>query len=110
MEAAARGAHEAGGFTVGILPGLRAGDANEFIDLPIPTGMAEARNVVNVRTGDAVVALPGSHGTLSEIAHAIKMGLPVVAVSSWESVKGVIAADTPEEAVERAFALVRRPR
>jgi len=110
MEAAARGARDAGGLTVGILPGVRADDANEFIDLPIPTGLGEARNLVNVRAADAVVALPGGHGTLSEIALALKAGIPVVAVSSWNTVDDVLVVESPEEAAERAFALARRPR
>ncbi len=107
MEAAARGAREAGGLTVGILPGTRADDANPYIEVPIPTGMGEARNVINVRAADAVIAVAGSHGTLSEIALAIKMGIPVVAVSAWTELTNVVHAGSPDEAVATAFELAR---
>ena len=105
MEAAARGAKAGGGTTVGILPGVDADDANAFIDIPIPTGMGEARNVINVGAADAVIAVRGSHGTLSEIAHAVKMGIPVVAVASWNEIDEIVHVDSPEEAVARAFEL-----
>ena len=77
MEAAARGATDAGGLTVGVLPGTAAGAANEWIQLPIPTGMGEARNALVVRAAEAVVAVGGEWGTLSEIALAKKMGIEV---------------------------------
>jgi uncharacterized protein (TIGR00725 family) len=105
MEAAARGAKQSGGLTVGILPGERAGDANAFIDVPIATGLGEARNVVNVRAADAVVAVAGRYGTHSEIALALGMGIPVVALDSWTEIDGVIQAGSPEQAVEMAFEL-----
>jgi len=108
MEAAARGAKSAGGTTVGILPGVDPDDANAFIDIPIPTGMGEARNVINVRAADAVVAVAGSHGTLSEIAHAVKMGIPVVAVASWGEINEIEHVDSPEKAVARAFDLAAK--
>ena len=108
MEAAARGATSGGGTTVGILPGVDADDANPFIDIPIPTGMGEARNVINVRAADVVVAVRGRHGTLSEIAHAVKMGIPVVAVASWSEIDEIEHVDSPEEAVARAFDLAAR--
>jgi uncharacterized protein (TIGR00725 family) len=103
MEAASRGAKSVGGTTVGILPGQRAEDANEHVDIPIATGMGEARNVVNVRCADAVIAVDGGYGTLSEIALALKMGIPVVALSSWAVTADVLEADSPESAVEKAF-------
>jgi uncharacterized protein (TIGR00725 family) len=84
MEAAARGAKQAGGLTVGILPGTEAGQANPFIDVPIVTGMGEARNAIVVRCADAVIAMAGSYGTLSEIALALKMGVPVVGLGTWQ--------------------------
>lgn len=108
MEAAARGAKSAGGTTVGILPGVDPDDANAFIDIPIPTGMGEARNVINVRAADTVVAVAGSHGTLSEIAHAVKMGIPVVAVASWGEINEIEHVDSPEKAVARAFDLAAK--
>ena len=103
MEAASRGAHLAGGVTVGILPGPRADTANEYVRIPIVTDMGQARNVINVLSGDAVVALPGQEGTLSEIATALKSGIPIVALGAWGDVAGVMPAATPEEAVRLAF-------
>jgi len=105
MEAASRGASEAGGLTVGILPGPDASAANAFVEIPIPTGMGEARNVVNVRAGDVVIALPGSYGTLSEIAFAVGAGIPVVAVPPVPPGVEVVEAATAEEAVAVAFEL-----
>ena len=110
MEAASRGAKGAGGTTVGILPGRDTTDANPFIDIPIATGMGEARNVINVRTADAVVAVKGLYGTLSEIAVALRLGVPVVAVDAWRDVEGVVHADGPEEAVQKAFELAEAER
>mgnify|MGYP001050231464 CR=1 FL=1 len=106
MKAAARGARSAGGTTVGILPGKDADDANAYIDIPIATGMGEARNVLNVRAGDAVVALKGSHGTLSEVALALKMGVPVVVLDDTMALPGTVRAESPEDAVARALQLI----
>ena len=105
MEAAARGAKSAGGLTIGILPGDRADDANPHIDIPIATDMGHARNVVNVRAADAVVGVGGSYGTVSEIALALKMGIPVVALSPPLNSDDIVEADSPETAVEKAFEL-----
>ncbi len=109
MEAAARGASEAGGLTVGILPGSKASDANSFITVPVVTGMGHARNVILVRSSEAIIALPGSHGTLSEIAIALKMWKPVVGIGAWGDLPGVHGAKDPEDAVEQAFSFVNRP-
>jgi uncharacterized protein (TIGR00725 family) len=100
MEAASRGVKEAGGLTVGILPG-DLGDGNPFLDVIIATGMAHARNAIIVRSCDAVIALPGGYGTLSEIALALKLGRRVISFQSWD-VPGTIHANTAEEAVEKA--------
>jgi uncharacterized protein (TIGR00725 family) len=108
MEAAARGAREAGGLTVGILPGPSADQANDYIEIPIPTDMGHARNVINVRAADAVIGVGGSHGTVSEIALAAKMGIPVFALSPPFAGDGIVEVDSPEEAVELAFAAVGR--
>ncbi|MGH2417213.1 MAG: TIGR00725 family protein, partial [Candidatus Limnocylindria bacterium] len=83
MRAASRGARNAGGTTVGILPGTDASDANEFVTVPIATGLGVVRNLVVVTSADAVVAVGGRHGTLSEIGLALRMGRHVVALSSW---------------------------
>jgi len=84
MAAASQGAREAGGFVVGILPGEDPGAANEFVDLAVPTGMGEGRNLLIVRMADVVVAVGGSWGTLSEIALARRRHTPVVSVTGWQ--------------------------
>lgn len=105
MAAACRGAKSAGGLTIGILPGVDAGDANPWVDVPIVTGLGEARNAVVVRSADAVIAVGGAYGTLSEIAFALKWGKRVVGLGTWEMARGgapdrgIIRAETPEEAV-----------
>lgn len=108
MEAACRGASEAGGATVGILPGTERSAANPYVDLAIPTGLGEARNALVVRSADAVVAVGGGYGTLSEIALGLKAGKPVVGLGSWE-IDGLTAAGTPEEAVAAALAALGEP-
>lgn len=105
MEAACRGAAEAGGLTVGILPGNSAADANPYVTLAIPTGMGPARNVIIVRSAAALVAVDGGPGTLSEIAHALQLGVPVVSLGSWDVSTEVEQTDSPEAAVARALEL-----
>ncbi len=83
MEAACRGAREAGGLTIGILPGPFRGDANPYVDVTIATDMGQARNAIIVRTADSVIAVGGEYGTLTEMAMALKMGKRVVALNSW---------------------------
>ena len=97
MEAVCRGAKEAGGLTVGILPDEKA-SANGFVDIAIATGMGHARNAIIVKSADAVIALPGEHGTLSEIALALKMGKRVISLSNWD-VPGALKAQSSEEAI-----------
>jgi hypothetical protein len=114
MEAACRGAKSAGGTTIGILPGLDRRAANPYVDIAIVTGMDQARNLVVVRTGQAVVAVRGGYGTLSEIAHALKAGIPVVGLGTWELGKpgdrfdAIHRAGTPEDAARLAVALAQR--
>jgi uncharacterized protein (TIGR00725 family) len=105
MAAACRGAESAGGLTVGILPGADREAANEWVRVAIPTGLGEMRNALVVRAADAVVAVGGAYGTLSEIALALKTGVAVVGLGSWE-IDGVRRAETPAEAV--GIALGRR--
>ena len=112
MEAACRGAKIGGGLTVGILPGTSRDDANPYVDIPIVTGMREARNVIVVSSGQSVIAVSGSFGTLSEIAHALKLGIPVVGLSSWrlskegwDELRGIVPAADPADAVDKALAL-----
>lgn len=108
MTAAARGAAEVGGVTVGILPSYDAATANEAITITIATGLGHARNMLVVASGDAVIALPGSYGTLSEIALALVLGKPVISVNAWADVRGVQATDSPAAAVALAFAAAHR--
>ncbi len=111
MEAAARGAALEGGTVVGILPTPDAEDANPYVTIPIATGMGEGRNVLVARTADAVVAVGGSYGTLSEIAFALKLDVPVVGFRTWTLQRAGLGfdpihrADTPLEAVETAWAM-----
>ncbi|MCS6843042.1 MAG: TIGR00725 family protein [Caldilineales bacterium] len=111
MAAASRGAAEAGGLTVGILPGDEASQANPWVRLPIVTGLGEARNAVLMRTAQAVIAIGGEYGTLSEIAFALKFRRPVVGLHTWYGVDKdgvplpIHRADTPAEAVALALRL-----
>lgn len=98
MEAASKGAREAGATTLGILPGADRGQANDWVAVAVPTGMGEARNALVVRAADAVVAVGGAWGTLSEIALARKTGTPVVGIESWD-LEGVERLETAAEAV-----------
>jgi uncharacterized protein (TIGR00725 family) len=102
MEAACRGAKQAGGTTVGLLPGESRSDANRFVDVAIPTGLGEARNALVVRASDVVVAVGGGYGTLSEIALALRAGKRVVGLGTWE-IDGVVVADGPAAAVAEAL-------
>jgi uncharacterized protein (TIGR00725 family) len=106
MEAASKGAKEAGGITVGILPGFSKGEANPFVMVPITTGLSHARNIIVVRSADAVIAIAGEYGTLSEIAIALKLGKPVVGIKTWDNIEGVVKVNSPEEAVKKVFELI----
>jgi uncharacterized protein (TIGR00725 family) len=107
MEAACRGAKLEGGLTMGIIPGFNASDANPYIDIPIVTGMSEARNIIIVRSSSVLIAIGGSYGTLIEIAVALKLGTPVVGISTWEVSSDIKKVTTPKEAVDLAFSLAR---
>jgi len=114
MEAAARGAKQAGGITIGILPGPDASDANASIDIPIVTDMGHARNVINVLTSQVIIAVHGAFGTLSEIALALACRKPVVGLQTWSLTPpegflppAVVLARTAAEAVASAFRLIR---
>jgi uncharacterized protein (TIGR00725 family) len=104
-EAAAQGARTGGGHTVGILPSYNRASANSHIEFAIATGMGEARNTIVVASADAVIALPGEAGTLSEIALALKIGRPVVALGAWYHIEGVHRAEDAEAAVALALQL-----
>lgn len=113
MQAACKGANSAGGLTIGILPGDSARDANPYVDVPIVTGLDQARNVIVVRTAQAIIAIGGRYGTLSEIAYALKLGVSVVGLDTWQlskrgmKVSAIVEATTPSEAAEKAIALAR---
>jgi uncharacterized protein (TIGR00725 family) len=106
MEAAAYGAKQEGGITLGILPGALREEANLWIDIAVVSGMGHARNALIAQSSDALIAVNGEYGTLSEIAFGLKMGKPVVVLEPGWKIEGVYRAKSPEEAVELAFRLI----
>ena len=111
MEAACRGARSAGGHTIGVLPGPDRSDANDYVEFPIVTNLGAARNTIIVLSADALIAVDGSYGTLSEIALALVHGKPVVGLDTWHISQAdgvederIVRANDPTEAVERAIA------
>ena len=111
MEAACRGANSEGGLTIGILPGESRQTANPYVQIPIVTGIGYARNVAVVKSAQAVIAISGSYGTLSEISHALQSGIPVIGLNTWSLSKNgqqdnsIILAQNPAEAVDKALEL-----
>src|SRR4030042_3443787 len=109
MEGVCRGAAAEGGLTIGILPGDNPQDANQYVKIPIATGLGYARNVIIIKSAQAAIAVGGSYGTLSEIAYAFQNGLPVIGLDSWtiaepgSQVNPIIPARDPVEAVEKAL-------
>jgi len=103
MEGACLGCSRHGGEAVGILPGPEAWQANPFVTLAIPTNMGHARNVIIAHSAQALIAIEGEYGTLSEIAVALKLGRPVVAIDSWPDIPGVVYVDSPEAAIAEVF-------
>ena len=109
MDAAARGASEAGGIAIGLLPTEERTGASRHLSVALPLGMGEARNALLVRAADAVIAIGGGWGTLSEVALAMKMGKRVIGLETWElarngeRVHGIVKAETPEQAVRLAL-------
>lgn len=99
MEGASRGACEAGGQTVGILPGPDKAQANPYVTIPIVTDLGHARNILVVRSSDILVAISGGYGTLSEISIALKLGKPVIGLNTWPNMEEVRYVFTPEEAI-----------
>jgi uncharacterized protein (TIGR00725 family) len=113
MAAACKGARSAGGMTVGILPGSRREDANPYVDIPIVTTLGEVRNVIVACSGQAVIAIAGEYGTLSEIAHALRNGIPGIGLGTWSLVRdngspdhSVVVADSAVDAVDMALAAI----
>lgn len=111
MEAVCKGARSEGGMTVGFLPGDLRSEANEYVDVALPTGMGEMRNMLLVRASDVVIAIAGEFGTLSEVAFALRLGIPVVGLDTWELVRkgqpdtSIARATDPADAVEKALQL-----
>jgi uncharacterized protein (TIGR00725 family) len=114
MEAVCRGAKSKGGLTVGILPGQDSCTANPWVDVPVVTGMGEARNVAVVKSAQAVIAIGGRYGTLSEIAYALKSNTPVIGLNTWslsrngQNDDSIIRARSAVEAVNKAISLAKK--
>jgi uncharacterized protein (TIGR00725 family) len=108
MEAAARGAQEAGGLTVGILPGGDRSEANPYIQIAVATHIRHARNSIIAHTADALVAVNGEYGTLSEIALGLKLGKPVIGLKTAWDIPGIVPVNSPGEAIEKVIALLKR--
>ncbi|MFW6128860.1 MAG: TIGR00725 family protein [Candidatus Aminicenantaceae bacterium] len=102
MEAAARGAKEAGGLTIGVLPGFSRSDANPFIDIPIVTGLGYSRNSLVAMNSDILIAIDGQFGTLSEIAYGRIYKKKIIGLNTW-NINGVIRAESAEKAVQMAL-------
>ena len=111
MEAACRGASAEGGVTIGILPGDTSKMANPFVQIPIVTGIGYARNISVVKSAQAVIAVGGSYGTLSEIAYALQSSIPVIGLNTWSLSRNglpdnsIISADNPADAVRKALGM-----
>ena len=109
MAAACKGASAEGGLTIGILPGGSRQTANPYVQIPIVTNLGEARNIIVVKSAQAVIAIDGSYGTLSEIAHALRSGIPVVGLNTWSLSRvgqpdnSIVLAETPVDAVSKAL-------
>ncbi|MEW5768072.1 MAG: TIGR00725 family protein [bacterium] len=116
MERACAGARSAGGLTIGILPGQRASDANPYVDIPVVTGLGYARNIIVVLSSQALIAISGKYGTLSEIAYALNFEKPVIGLKTWKfeqtgyEVPPIIRVETAFEAVEAAYRKVGNER
>jgi len=114
MEAVCRGAKSKGGLTVGILPGQDPCTANPWVDIPVITGIGEARNVAVVKSAQAVIAVGGRYGTLSEIAYALNSGIPVIGLNTWSLSRNgreddsIVRVRTAAEAVNKAVSLARK--
>jgi uncharacterized protein (TIGR00725 family) len=115
MEAACHGAKSKGGLTVGILPGQDSSTANPWVDVPVVTAIGEARNVAVVRSAQAVIAIGGGYGTLSEIAYALKSGIPVIGLNTWSLSRNgrqddsIIRVQSAAEAVDKAISFGEEP-
>lgn len=105
MESVCQGFKTGGGLTIGIIPGYNKDDANQYIDIVIPTGLGLARNVLVVKSADIIIALPGEAGTLSEIAYALQFHIPIISLRSWD-IPGVIRVNTVEEVMSEVRKII----
>lgn len=105
MKGASKGAKLEGGTTVGILPGYSRDEANHYIDIPIVTGLKHGRNFIVDRSSNAIISIPGSYGTLSEIACVLILNMPVVVINTWEISSYIISVSTPKESLDMAYNL-----
>ena len=112
MEAACKGASAGGGLTIGILPGGSRQTANPYVQIPVVTNLGEARNVIVVKSAEAVIAIGGGYGTLSEIGHALRNGIPVVGLNTWSLSRNdrpdnsIVLAKNPVDAVNKVLNMV----
>ncbi|MGQ9464197.1 MAG: TIGR00725 family protein [bacterium] len=106
MESASKGAKEAGGLVIGILPGTEKNSANPYVDIPIVTGMNQARNIIIARTCDCAIAIDGKYGTLSEIAYCLMFNIPVIGINTWKIEAPIIHVESAKAAVKKAFELI----
>ncbi len=112
MEAACKGASTEGGLTIGILPGGSRQAANQYVQIPVVTNLGEARNVIVVKSAEAVIAIGGGYGTLSELGHALRNGIPVIGLNTWSLSRkerpdnAIVPALDPAEAVAKALSLI----
>jgi hypothetical protein len=114
MEAACKGASAEGGLTIGILPGGSRQAANRYVQIPVVTNLGEARNVVVVKSAEAVIAIGGGYGTLSELGHALRNGIPVIGLNTWSLSRkeqpdnAIVPARDPADAVAKALNLINK--
>jgi uncharacterized protein (TIGR00725 family) len=108
MEAASRGAKKENGLVIGIIPTIDKNSANQYVDIPIVTGMNQARNIIIARTCDCAIAIDGKYGTLSEIAYCLMFTIPVIGIDTWQVDAPIHHVETAEEAVRKAFELITK--
>ncbi|NIT14632.1 MAG: TIGR00725 family protein [Candidatus Dadabacteria bacterium] len=106
MEAVSKGARSQNGLVVGILPGSRAEQANKYIDVPIVTGFGHGRNIIVVSSSEAIIAIGGSFGTLSEISFALRLKIPIIGLNTWNVSEQIIQTNDPVQAVDKAFSSI----
>jgi len=106
MEAVSKGGRSQNGLVVGILPGKNDKEANKYIDIPIVTGFGHGRNIIVVSSSEVIIAIGGSFGTLSEISFALRLGIPVIGLNTWNVSDQIIKSQSPLQAVDKAFSCI----